>query len=147
MIERQALGKEYRFSVRVGAECAGGLASLVRGCLADKPPLPDWPLLCNWPAIATLHGTAGMLHVWEDLGVDPLQARMIREEFRHVRDPLPDEELAGRLTVEDLTEHTNPTTGLDQQIALRATFSDHSGREVARYACIYALPLAVWLKT
>ncbi len=131
--------------MRVGSEFAGGLAGVLRGCLPDQEnPLPEWPPFCNWPALATLHGTAGMLHVWDDLGVDPLQVRLIREQFRHVRDPHPDEELTGRLTVEDLTEHTNPKTGLDQQIDFRVTFTDQSGRETTWYACSYRLPVAVW---
>jgi hypothetical protein len=143
VIERQALGKEYAFSICIGRDFPGGLAELINRHFSQAEELPR-SLPSNWPALATLHGTAGLLHVWEDLGVDPLQVRLATESFRHQREPLYDEELMGRLTVEDLHELTNPNAGVEQQVHLLVRLCDRSGQEVATYQCSYRIPIATW---
>ncbi len=144
MIERQALGTVYSFTVTVGEDYPEGLSELLQRHVSHAAPLPAWPPPCNWPAVATMHGTAALLHIWDSLGVDPLAPRLIRERFHHKREPLLREELTARFTVEDLTEQTNPAVGVEQQVDFLIRFTDSHGREVAAYQCSYRLPLATW---
>jgi hypothetical protein len=80
--------------------------------------------------------------VWEELGLDPLELRLITEEFQHSREPVAGEPLNGRVRVEELSEHMDPDAGIEEQIDLAVQFQDAGGRDVARYRCSFRVPLA-----
>jgi hypothetical protein len=98
--------------------------------------------LPNWPAILTLHGTACLMTVWEDMGVDPLAARLIAEKFAHFRDPSSDEQLTGQVQVEDVRETVDSDTGIEEQVDLLVDFWDSSEQLIATYQSSYRIPLA-----
>ena len=103
---------------------------------------PPEPLLSNWPAILTLHGTACLITVWEDMGVDPFDVRLISEQFAHFRDPEADEELTGQVHVEDISQSVEPDIGIEEQVDLLVNFRDRSDRPVANYRSSYRISLA-----
>lgn len=142
MIDREAVGRSYpSFTVTVTEDLARALDAVL-GC---SPPStgPSWPPNPVWPALAVSHGTACLIHVWEDLGADPLTVRLVAEEFRHYRDPSPGEELTGRVTVEDVGERFEPDRGIEEQVDLLVEFTDRGAAAVASYRCSYRSPVAV----
>lgn len=140
MIGREFIGKSYPpFSVELSEAFCREMAELIRTSPSVVRPIAVPP--ANWPAIMTLHGTACLMRVWEDLAVDPLRLRQVREEFVHVRPAICGERLSGTLTIEDVTEHYEPKDGMFQQLHLETTFVDDSGKPVATYHCSYAFPL------
>lgn len=82
------------------------------------------------------------MSVWKELGVDPLELRLIQEESQHRLDPVAGEALSGRVRVEDLSEHADPTMGIEEQIDLSVQFRDSLGRDIAQYRCSFRAPLA-----
>jgi len=142
MIDRGFLGKVYPvFSVVLSDAFVRRSKELLsqHGCpvsLVDTPPL-------NWPSFMTLHGTACLLNVWEDLGVDPLAVRLVREEFVHMRPVKGGADLMGRVTIEDLTEHMTSDGTIEEQVCLEVVFQDLSGTPVANYRCAFRIPVAI----
>jgi len=142
MIGRELIGKSYQpFSVELSEAFCRELSELVQTSprvilTASFPPV-------HWPAILTRHGTACLMRVWEDLAVDPLQVRLVREEFDHSRPAAFGETLSGSLSIEDVTEHFEPAEGMFQTVHLQARFVDAAGAPVATYKCSFAFPLAV----
>jgi len=89
-----------------------------------------------------LQGTACLLTVWEELGVDPMGLRLYKEEFVHLRRPKLRERLCGRVTVEDVSDHMEPSRGIEEQVDLAVRFHDSKGDLVAVYLCSYRVPVA-----
>lgn len=139
MIDRAWVGKAYApFVVSLGEDWlvewhelfarASGIASSTRG------------LPVNWPAILTHHGTACLLHLWEDLGVDPLEVRLVSEEWKHLGKPVVGEEIRGSLRIEEISEHAEYETGIEEQVDLSVEFHDGKGCTLANYVCSYRIP-------
>lgn len=142
MIDRAAVGRSYpSFTVPLTEDLSRGLDAVL-GC---NPPAMglSWPPSPVWPAVAASRGTACLLNVWEDLGVDPLTVRLVAEDFLHHRAPVLDEELMGRVMVEDVHEHFEPDRGIEDQVDLLVEFTDRAGSAVASYRCSYRVPVAV----
>lgn len=142
MIGREFIGKAYRpFPVVLSEAFCRELSELVQTSpqVIQSPSFPP----VHWPAILTRHGTACLMSVWEDLAVDPLQVRLVREEFDHSRAAEFGEILTGNLTIEDVGEHFEPAEGMFQSVHLQVRFEDRSGAPVATYRCSFAFPLAV----
>jgi hypothetical protein len=141
MIDRSCVGKAYApFAVILTEDWLAEWYALLSRAAGNSSPSPGLPL--NWPAILTLHGTACLLHVWEDLVVDPLQVRLVREEWRHLAAPQVGQEIQGRLSIEEISEHVEPETGIEEQVDFAVEFHDLAGRKLAVYACSYRIPLA-----
>ncbi len=142
MIGRELLGKTYPlFSTVLSEAFCRELSELVQTFppvihTASAPPV-------HWPAIMTRHGTACLMPVWEDLAIDPLHVRLVREEFDYSRPAVFGETLSGSLSIEDVTEHFEPAEGMFQAVHLQARFVDAAGTLVATYRCSFAFPLAV----
>ena len=141
MIDRALVSKKYPpFSVFVSEGFRRELRDLFRS--ASPTQVSTGSALSNWPAILTLHGTACLMTVWEDMGVDPLAARLIAEKFAHFRDPSADEQLTGQVQVEDISETVESNTGIEEQVDLLVDFRDSSKRLIATYQSSYRIPLA-----
>lgn len=141
VIDRSFIGKTYPpFAAEVSASFCLDYNRLlnVKGLpefSPDRPPL-------NWPALMTLHGTACLLPLWEDLGVDPLETRLFRERFVHQRPVECGEPLTGVLTIDDVTEQVEPNSHIEDHIELRVDFADSAGAPVATYHCSFRISLA-----
>jgi hypothetical protein len=141
VIYRGFVGKEFPpFVVEISQEFSRVLTLLLR----TSPPFecPSWPPPSNWPAFLTFHGTACLMTIWEELGVDPLELRLVREEFRHMLAPVAGEPLNGRVCVEDVSEHIDPNVGIEEQVDLAVYFRDLRGSDVAEYRCSFRVPVA-----
>jgi hypothetical protein len=140
VISRELVGKQFPpFSVRISQSFVQELLDLTR--IPVLPPLPPWPPPSSWPALLTAHGTACLMEVWEELGVDPLQARLVEEEFQHFLDPVPDETLTGSVTVGEVTQHLEPSRGIEEQVDLAVSFHNAATRLLATYRCVFRVPL------
>jgi hypothetical protein len=139
MIDRACVGKAYApFVVSLAEDWLTewyGLFSRASGIAAPPQGLP-----VNWPAVLTLHGTACLLHVWEDLGVDPLEVRLVGEEWRHSGAPAIGEEIQGRLRIREIGEHVEFETGIEEQVDFVVEFHDRKGLKLAVYTCSYRIP-------
>lgn len=141
MIERIVLGKRFpRFSVHVTEDLITGFREVFLPGQSD-PEVPA-SLPFTWPMILTAHGTACLIPVWEEIGVDPLHMRLVAEEFYYNRQPSPGEKLTGQARVADMDEIVTPERGIEQQIDLAIDFRDASGDRVASYTCSYRLVVA-----
>lgn len=80
------------------------------------------------------------MNLWEDLEVDPLEVRLVREEFEHLVAPVVDQEIKGRLRIEEISDHVEPETGIEEQVDLTVEFHDRSERKLAAYHCSYRIP-------
>ncbi len=139
MIYRGFVGKEFpQFQVEITEEFSAQIMELFR---AMDPP-PGGGLPSNWPAFMALQGTACLFTVWEELGVDPIGLRVFQEEFVHLRRPKLGESLFGRVTVEDVSDHMEPSQGIEEQVDLAVRFHDSDGHLVAKYRCSYRVPVA-----
>jgi hypothetical protein len=139
LIDRALVGKEYPpFAVTLTEDWLRqwrDLFALVSGLSAPQTSVPT-----NWPAILTLHGTACLMNIWEDLGVDPLEVRLVGEEFEHLLPPVVGEEIEGRLRIEEISECIEPETGIEEQVDFAVGFRDRFGSKLAVYACSYRIP-------
>jgi hypothetical protein len=141
VIDRSFIGKKYPpFIVEISESFCRDFNRLLNVQGPDELS-PDRPPL-NWPALMTLHGTACLLTLWEDLGVDPLEARLAGERFIHHRPVKCGEPLFGSLTIDDLTEQVTPVGQIDDRIALHVDFRDASDAVVATYHCAFHIALA-----
>ncbi len=142
MIDRASVGKEYpSFSFSIPEDLSQRVAKI----MGDSPEkaVSLWPPPIFWPHLTTLHGTACLITVWEDLAVDPLEPRLITEEFQYHRVPVQGEQLTGKVIVEEIGEHFEPGRGVEDQVDLLAEFRDSSGEPVASYRSSYRIPVAV----
>jgi hypothetical protein len=141
VIYRGFVGKEFPpFTVELDEHGARDLVSLLLP--QSFPETPSWPPLCNWPAPLTLRGSACLMAVWEELGVDPLHLRLIREDFRHHEEPVSAGVLTGRIRIEDISEHVDAIHGIEDQVDLAVSFRDKGGSPVAEYRCSFRVPIA-----
>jgi hypothetical protein len=141
VIDRALVGKKYpAFAVIVTEAFRRQLWELFRS-VSSAAAISE-SLLANWPAILTLHGTACLMTVWEDLGVDPLNVRLVNEKFDHFREPAANEELIGQIHVEEISQSVEPDTGIEEQVDLLVDFRDPSDKIVANYRSSYRIPLA-----
>ncbi|MBI4962970.1 MAG: hypothetical protein HY913_06830 [Desulfomonile tiedjei] len=140
VIDRTLIGKKYpAFAVALSVAFQRQLWELFQSISSiTRPSGPS----ANWPAILTLHGTACLMAVWEDMGVDPLDARLIKEDFAYFRDPEADEELTGQVHVEEITQSVESDSGIEEQVDLLIDFRDRSNKPVANYRSSYRIPLA-----
>ena len=139
MIYRGFVGKEFPlFDFEITEEFSEQFMALFQR--TDAAPLRSLP--SNWPAFMALRGSACLMSVWEELGVDPLEVRLIREEFLHFREPELREPLFGRASVQDVSDHMEPDRGIEEQVDLAVRFHDAAGELVAEYLCSYRLPVA-----
>jgi len=142
VIDRGFVGKQFPpFSVRFPETLSRDLDTLFTSAGAIAPPAKAPPM--DWPALLTLHGTAGLITVWDPMGVDPMDMRLVSEQFIHFRSPAFGEELTGRVTVQELSEHIEPERGIQEQVDLSVSFWDSSGERIALYRCSFRIPLAV----
>jgi hypothetical protein len=111
------------------------LFALVSGLSAPQTTVPT-----NWPAILTLHGTACLMNTWEDLGVDPLEIRLVGEAFEHLLPPIVGEEMEGRLRIKEISECVEPETGIEEQVDFTVAFHNRLGGKLAVYSCSYRVP-------
>jgi hypothetical protein len=72
-----------------------------------------------------------------------MDVRLGKEEFIHTRHPAFGEQLTGRVTVEELSEHAEALRGIEEQVDLSVTFWDASGARLAVYRCSFRIPVAV----
>jgi hypothetical protein len=150
MIDRTFVGKEYpEFSVTLDHDLIERFTGLIRDVVQmdsepqAKPPEDDKVHVpIAWPAILTFHGTACLINVWEDLGIDPMQARMVAESFDFHKTPEPGAELMGSLCVEEVEEEIGPDGGMEEQVDLSVEFKSSSGELLATYICSYRVPVA-----
>lgn len=141
MIERIVLGKKFpKFTIEVTEDLISGFQDLFRYDASDTALQRELPLI--WPVVLTSRATACLIPVWEELGVDPLEMRLVAEEFHYSRQPEIGDELTGQVRVDDLDEIVSPDHGIAQQVTLAVDYVDSTGREVASYRCSYRLPLA-----
>jgi len=91
----------------------------------------------------TLRGTACLIPIWEDLGVDPLEAALVEEEFQFHKDPVMGERITGVVTLEEIDEFVEPAKGIEEQVDLRVDFRDSKQDPIATYRCAYRVPVAV----
>lgn len=111
--------------------------------LAQSENLSLWPPPSNWPAIMTLHGTACLINVWEELGVDPLETFLYAEEFRHFAAATPDEELTGLVWIDDIREFVDDESQICDQVDLAADFFTADGVQLAAYRFSYRVRVTV----
>jgi len=143
LIDRTCVGKEYPpFSVRLSADLAHELETVL-GITVPEPEQPHGPPPLIWPALMTSHGTACLIPLWEDLGVHPLDPRLISEEFTYLETPTHGEELNGCVRIEDIGEHVEPDIGIEEQVDLCIEFRNSQDNPVASYRCSYRIPVAV----
>lgn len=150
MIDRTFIGKQYpEFRVTLDQELIDKFDSLIkRSTFIDNKPVYETKMSradtipIAWPAILTLHGTACLINVWEDLGIDPMQARIVEESFDFHRTPRPGSELKGSLCVEELGEEIGPDGGIEEQVDLSVEFKSPEGELMATYICSYRVTVA-----
>ncbi len=140
MIPREFVGKRFpRFKVNISEQPFRSLLDLIQP--HDSEKIPSWPPPSNWPAIMLLHGTACLINVWEELGVDPLRSFLAREEFHHLSSPEPGEELTGWLLIEDIKEFVDEDGQIFDQVDFAADFSNARGVRLAEYRFAYIIAL------
>jgi hypothetical protein len=81
--------------------------------------------------------------VWEDLGVNPLDVRLIKEACRYHAIPVRGEKLTGTVSIEEIDEEVEPGRGIEDQVDLVVAFSNLVGTIVATYRCSFRVPVAV----
>ncbi|AFM23993.1 hypothetical protein [Desulfomonile tiedjei] len=103
MLDREFIDKEFpAFKATLSVELSKALFRLM---YQDEESLPPhWPPPSNWPAVLLLHGTAGLITIWEELSVDPLAPVLVAEKFSHYKVPDPDSEITGTIRVLDIRE-------------------------------------------
>jgi hypothetical protein len=132
VIDRSFIGKAYRpFTATISEELCREFRDLFLQVGATIP-LPLRPPL-NWPSLVTLHGAACLIPLWEDMGVDPLDARLVGEQFVHHRRVSLDETVTGELSVSDITEHAGTDGTLAEDVDLEVVFRDSAGALVSVY--------------
>jgi hypothetical protein len=142
VIDRGYVGKGYpSFTIELPADLSSELERILD--LPGTESKPPWPPPLIWPALMTMHGTACLLPVWEDLGVNPLDIRLIREEYRYHATPKQGEKLTGTVSIEEFDEEVEPARGIEDQVDLVVTFSSTGGTLVATYRCSFRVPVAV----
>ena len=140
MIPREFVGKKFpRFKVNISEQPFRLLLDLIQP--HDSEKITSWPPPSNWPAVMVLHGTACLINVWEELGVDPLRALLAREEFHHIRSPAPDEELTGWLWIEDIREFVDEDGQISDQVDFAADFCNAAGVRLADYHFTYRITM------
>ncbi|HMK34899.1 MAG TPA: hypothetical protein VK463_07535 [Desulfomonilaceae bacterium] len=138
MIDRAFIGKTFdSFTIEISPDLFTELDELISAVARAEP----WPPPVNWPVILTLHGTACLITLWETLGVDPLEIRLVHEEFVHYRTPEPGETLVGIPCVRDVSQHLEDNSRMEEQVDLSVEFRRESGATVAGYRCSYRVPL------
>ncbi len=141
MIDRAFIGKKYAaFTVELSESFCRDFNSRLNITGPDESP-PDRPPL-NWPGLMTLQGTACLLTLWEDLGVDPLEVRLVKERFVHQRSVECGEGFTGVLTIDDISGQVETDGRIEDQIELNVNFKDSSGMPVATYQCSFRIPVA-----
>ncbi len=138
MIPREFVGKKFpRFKVIISEQLFRSLLDLIQPHDGEK--IPSWPPPSNWPAVMLLHGTACLINVWEELGVDPLRVFLAAEEFRHLSSPEPDEQLTGSLWIEDIKEFVDEDGQISDQADFAADFFNAAGVRLADYHFTYRI--------
>jgi hypothetical protein len=142
MIDREFIDKEFpTFKATLTVELSKALVRLISG---DTEPLPyDWPPPTSWPAVLLLHGTAGLISIWEELGVDPLAPVLVAEEFLHDKVPEPDSEITGEIRILDVRESLHAGSQICDNIDMSVDFFSQARVHIARYLCSYRFPLTV----
>ncbi|MBI5249648.1 MAG: hypothetical protein HY912_09145 [Desulfomonile tiedjei] len=142
MVPREFVGKQFPpFKVKISEQLSRSLLDLTQPSEAEKGP--SWPPPSNWPAVMILHGTACLINVWEELGVDPLEVFLSEEEFLHFCAPLPDEELTGYLRIEEIREFLDEESQICEEVDLWADFFNAVGAHLAAYRFSYRVRLTV----
>ncbi len=150
MIDRSFIGKEYpEFSVTIEHDLVARFNSLLENACGAHGDRSQWndhdglgtTIPLAWPSILTFHGTACLISVWEDLGIDPVRTRIVEESFNFLKFPEPGEELKGSLCVEEIEEKISPDGGIEEQLDLSVEFSSLEGELLATYTCSYRIPL------
>lgn len=150
MIDRSFIGKEYpEFSVTIEHDLIARFNSLLEsacgGHCSEAPDKSDDSVMNSipvaWPSILTFHGTACLISVWEDLGIDPVKTRIVEESFNFLKFPEPGDELKGSLCLEEVEEKISPDGGIEEQLDLSVEFSSLEGELLATYSCSYRIPL------
>jgi len=132
VIDRNFIGKTYHpFTVTITEGLCRDFRDLFLQVVSPEP-LPLRPPL-NWPALITLHGTACLVPLWEDMGVDPLAVRLVGEQFVHHRRVSLDETVFGELSIRDIAEHAGTDGTLAEDVDLEVVFRDSAGSGVSVY--------------
>jgi hypothetical protein len=140
VLDRSFVGRKFpAFRVILPTDLGRAFRELLRPgrSEADASSLP-W----NWPAILTGHGTAGLIHVWEELAVDPTGVRLLSEEFVHFHEPLGGVEVIGLMEIEDIAATVEPQAGIEDQADFRVDFRDLEDRLLATYRFSCRVPTA-----
>jgi hypothetical protein len=143
VIDRSLVGKEYPpFSVSVTDDLSRDFRKIFNlSHLESSAPASNPPLI--WPALMTGRGTACLIPVWEDLGVDPLKPKLMKEKFHYYDALVQGEQLVGRVCIEDINERVEPGKGIDEQVDLLVEFKNSRGSLVASYRCSFRIPVAI----
>lgn len=133
------MGKQVdRFTAELSPSLFSDLAALFSVPSANidsqRPPV-------NWPAILTFHATACLMPVWETLGVDPLEVRLVAEEFLCEQPPQPGQLLTGIIRIEELSEWVENDGTIEEQVDMVVAFANAAGESVAEYRCGFRIPL------
>ncbi len=142
MVDREFIDKEFpAFKATLSVELSRALFRLM---YEDEEALPShWPPPCNWPAVLLLHGTAGLISIWENLGVDPLAPVLVAETFSHHEIPEPDSEVTGTVRILDIRESLGAGSQICDDIDMNVDFFSRAGALIAGYRCSYRIPLTV----
>lgn len=142
MIDRSLIGKRYPpFSIAISNRLIGEFRNVVSS-VDPRLSVPHGRTPLAWPAILTLHGTACLIPIWEDLGVNPQSVWLVKEEFDFESHPPAEEELTGIVELSDLRERLDVRRGIEDEITLCVEFRLSSGKQAAKYTATYRSPLA-----
>ncbi|MFC1835287.1 hypothetical protein ACFL2Q_11220 [Thermodesulfobacteriota bacterium] len=137
MIDRSLVGKAYpSFEVTITQD----LSLNLRKILGLSTAVSDPPLV--WPKVLTLHGTACLMPIWEDLGVNPLHVRTVGEKFRYGEAPRHGEELTGTVFIDWIEEGLDPDQGIVEQIDINVVFHNSRGKRIATYEASFRVAVA-----
>jgi len=140
MIPREYVGKTFpQFKVTAFKAIFDSLFELTQSHLDGEISSRQPP--CNWPAIMLSRGTACLMNVWEELGIDPLRAFLSSEEFVHFHPPGEDEELTGSVRMDDIREILDEEGGVCDQADFTADFFNAAGLHLAAYRFSYRVRL------
>jgi hypothetical protein len=142
MIDREFIDKEIpTFKATLSVKLSQALVRLIS---ENTEPLPYyWPPPGNWPAVLLLHGTAGLISIWEELGVDPIVPVLDAEAFLHHEVPEPDSEITGEIRILDIRESLHAGSQICDNIDMSVDFFSQAGVHIARYLCSYRIPLTI----
>lgn len=141
MIGRDVIGRTYPdFHIALSDALCTAFDRVFAGVGLPMGAVSGPPYI--WPGLLTCHGTACLLTVWEDLGVDPLSVRLVNESFEHHCSVSIGEKLLGRVTIESVNEVYGPERGIEQEIGVSTSFFRDDGNPVAGYSGVFRIPAA-----